>query len=254
MVILNFVVGVSFSPEPTTNGSFAKCWIREGEHFPGDIKMLKRGGSGFANFGLEPYSEYYASQLVSRFTNNYVNYDLRSVGGRICSVCDIFTSEKYGFVPYAAIDTLNAYGINTLLETANKFGILDEIRTMIVVDAVIMNEDRHKNNFGFLVDNDTLDLVSFAPLFDHNLSLLARTMKDDFKDLTKILENKGPRLYDDWFNVAAYVMDSRMRKILINLLDFKFTRHSKYNLPEWRLEALEKIIHQNIEKILSIRI
>ena len=81
MVILNFVVGVSFSPAPTTNGSFAKCWIREGEHFPGDIKMLKRGGSGFANFGLEPYSEYYASQLVSRFTNNYVNYDLRSVGG-----------------------------------------------------------------------------------------------------------------------------------------------------------------------------
>ena len=79
-------------------------------------------------------------------------------------------------------------------------------------------------------------------------------MKDDFKDLTKILENKGPRLYDDWFNVAAYVMDSRMRKILINLLDFKFTQHSKYNLPEWRLEALEKIIHQNIEKILSIRI
>lgn len=72
MVILNFVVGVSFSPEPTTNGSFAKCWIREGEHFPGDIKMLKRGASGFANFGLEPYSEYYASQLVSRFTNNYL--------------------------------------------------------------------------------------------------------------------------------------------------------------------------------------
>lgn len=254
MVILNFVIGVNFSSEPTTDGSFAKCWIREGEHFPGDIKMLKRGGSGFANFGLEPYSEYYASQLVSRFTNNYVNYDLRSIGGRICSVCDIFTSEKCGFVPYAAIDTSNAYGIDTLLETANKFGILDEIRTMIVVDAVIMNEDRHKNNFGFLVDNDSLDLVSFAPLFDHNLSLLARTMEDDFKDLTKILENKGPRLYDDWFNVAAYVMDSRMRKILINLLDFKFTRHSKYNLPEWRLEALEKIIHQNIEKILSIRI
>lgn len=242
------------SPEYGTDGSFAKCWIREGEHFPGDIKMLKRGASGFANFGLEPYSEYYASQLVSKFTDNYVNYDLRSVGGRICSVCDIFTSEKYGFVPYAAIDTSNAYGIDTLLETADKFGILGEIRTMIVADAVIMNEDRHKNNFGFFVDNDTLDLVSFAPLFDHNLSLLARTMKDDFKDLTKILENKGPRLYDDWFNVAAYVMDSRMRKILINLLDFKFTRHSKYNLPEWRLEALEKIIHQNIEKILSIRI
>ena len=59
--------------------------------------MLKRGSSGARNAGLEPYSEYYASQLVSAFTQNYVKYDLRSVDKRICSVCDIFTSEKYGF-------------------------------------------------------------------------------------------------------------------------------------------------------------
>ena len=216
--------------------------------------MLKRGSSGAANAGLEPYSEYYASQLVSKFTDNYVDYGLRSVGGRVCSVCDIFTSEKYGFVPYAAIDTSNRTNFNILLKTANKFGILDEIKTMIVVDAVIMNEDRHKNNFGFYVDNDTLDLVGFAPLFDHNLSLLPYAMEDDFKDIDKYLETKGPRLYDDWFNIAAYVLDSRMRKILIDLLDFKFERHPKYNLPEWRLEALEKLIHRNIEKILSIRI
>ena len=137
---------------------------------------------------------------------------------------------------------------------AEEYKVVSEIKTMIVVDAVIMNEDRHKNNFGFYVDNDSLDLVGFVPLFDYNLSLLPYAMEDDFKDIDKYMEKIGPRLYDNWFNIAAYILDSRMRKILINLLDFKFERHPKSNLPEWRLEALEKLIHRNIEKILSIRI
>lgn len=66
--------------------------------------MLKRGSSGASNAGLEPYSEFYASQLVSKFTSNFVNYDLRTQDNRLCSVCDIFTSEDYGFIPYAAVD------------------------------------------------------------------------------------------------------------------------------------------------------
>lgn len=33
------------SPEFATSGSFAKCWIREGE----DISLLKRGSEGYAN-------------------------------------------------------------------------------------------------------------------------------------------------------------------------------------------------------------
>ena len=91
------------SPEYGTDGSFAKCWIRENNI----IKMLKRGSSGARNAGLEPYSEYYASNVIKHFTDNYVSYDLRTHNNRICSVCDIFTSEDYGFIPYAAIDTGN---------------------------------------------------------------------------------------------------------------------------------------------------
>ena len=41
------------SPEFATSGSFEKCWIREKD----EISLLKRGSSGFANTGFEPYSE-----------------------------------------------------------------------------------------------------------------------------------------------------------------------------------------------------
>ncbi|MCM1287649.1 MAG: hypothetical protein NC240_05015 [Clostridium sp.] len=44
------------SPEFTSEGTFVKCWKRRD-----NIVLLKKGSEGFANSGMEPYSEYYAS-------------------------------------------------------------------------------------------------------------------------------------------------------------------------------------------------
>ncbi len=237
------------SPEYGTDGSFAKCWIREN----GVIRMLKRGSSGAANAGLEPYSEYYASQIIREFTDEYVSYDLRTVNGRVCSVCDIFTSESLGFLPFDSVSTRNT-DIIRVLNKAKEYGLESSFRRMFVIDAVILNEDRHKNNFGFLVENDSQKIAGMAPLFDHNISLLPYAMEDDFEDIDKYLEIKGPRIGSDWIPAAAACLDSGMRKKLIQLSDFKFQKHPKYNLPDWRLEALERIIQQNIKKILQFRL
>ncbi len=234
------------SPEYGTDGSFAKCWIRE----DGIIKLLKRGSSGARNAGLEPYSEYYASQLVKEFTENCVSYDVRTYENRLCSVCDIFTSESFGFLPYAAVDRGNST-ILSVLDKMEKMGFEEEARLMFVVDAVIMNEDRHKNNFGFIVNNETQVIEGMAPLFDHNISLLPYAEEEDFAGIDSYLQEKGPRLGEDWMSVARYCLDSKTRRILINLCDFRFERHKKYNLPEWRLTALEELIRRNIQRILG---
>lgn len=237
------------SPEYGTDGSFAKCWIREGDK----IRLLKRGSSGACNAGLEPYSEYYAGQIIERFTNEYVSYDLRTHGGRICSVCDIFTSEDYGFLPYAAVDTGNST-VASVLRTMVSLGLEEEAKRMFVIDALILNEDRHKNNFGFIVDNRTQEIQGMAPLFDHNISLLPYAMErdGDFSYDGKYFRKKGPEIGDEWIKPAAMCLTSEMRKIVIELADFSFERHHKYNLPESRLEALEKIIRQQTKAVLSI--
>lgn len=235
------------SPEYGTDGSFAKCWIRENYV----IKMLKRGSSGAANAGLEPYSEFYAAQIIREFTNEFVSYDLRSVHQRVCSVCDIFTSESLGYLPFASVAPGNST-IQTVLKKAAEYGLESKFRRMFVIDAVIMNEDRHKNNFGFYIENDSQKIVGMAPLFDHNVSLLPYAMEDDFEDIEKYLILKGPRIGDDWFPIAAACLDRELRKKLIQLADFKFQRHPRYNLPEWRLSALENLIHENIKKILNM--
>lgn len=238
---------VDTSPEYGTDGSFAKCWIREKD----TIKLLKRGSSGARNAGLEPYSEYYASQLVQAFTDDYVSYDLRTKNNHLCSVCEIFTSEQYGFLPYAAIDGNNT-DYRDVLEKMSEFGFREQARLMFIIDAIIINEDRHKNNFGFIVDNDKQEIVTMAPLFDHNIALLPYAEEEDFRQIGQYLSMKGPRLSNNWNGVAASLLDSKTKKVLFNLLDFKFKRHSKYNLPNWRLEALEQLIHHNIQEILTL--
>ena len=241
--------GIEFSttsPEYGTDGSFAKCWIREN----GMIKMLKRGSSGARNAGLEPYSEFYASQVVKEFTDHYVEYGLRSRQGKVYSVCDCFTDEKYGYLPYSAIDR----GNTTIVDILNKFkelGLLERVQTMFIVDALIFNEDRHKNNFGFLVDNDKQEIIDMAPLFDHNISLLPYAEEDDFNHLEKYLSMKGPRIGDDFLIPARYCLTPETRKVLIRLKDFEFTRHPKYNLPEWRLQCLERLIQKTVREILK---
>lgn len=234
------------SPEYGTDGTFAKCWIRENEQ----IKLLKRGSSGARNAGLEPYSEFYASQLIQEFTRDFVNYDLRSRSGRICSVCDIFTSEEFGFLPYASLEPGNSDYLS-VIEKYESMGFGDFARTMFIVDAVILNEDRHKNNFGFLVDNARQEIVAPAPLFDHNIALLPYGEEEDFSKIDEYLDMKGPKLSRDWVRTAVDCMTPNAKRALIHLKGFEFKRHPQYNLPEWRLKALENIINQNIEAILS---
>lgn len=236
------------SPEYGTDGSFAKCWIREN----GTIKMLKRGTSGASNAGLEPYSEYYASQVVGKFTNNFVDYDLRTKDSRICSVCDIFTSEDYGFIPYAALDTGNT-SVQQIMRKMKDLGFEDKVKDMFVLDAIIMNADRHKNNFGFIVDNRTLEIQEMAPLFDHNLALMPYAVEpEELIYGSPYYMEHGPRIGDDWVKIAAMCLTSKTRKILINLHDFSLEKHAKYNLPDWRLEALNKMMQDTIEAILAL--
>ena len=71
------------SPEFATSGSFDKCWTREG----GRIALLKRGSTGFANAGYEPYSEAFASQLLDAAHVDHVPYEVVRFHGKLASRC-----------------------------------------------------------------------------------------------------------------------------------------------------------------------
>lgn len=61
----------------------------------------------------------------------------------------------------------------------------------------------------------------------------------------------GPRIGDNWVNIAVACLTPETRKTLIGLREFAFEKHPKYNLPDWRLEALTAEMHAIIDAILE---
>lgn len=237
----------STSPEFTTGGTFAKCWIREN----GIVKLIKRGSTGAINAGLEPYSEYYASQILKALGIKHVSYGLTSRHNKIASKCNLFTTEDIGLIPYSALSKNG--NIGQVVNYYREKGLYNFVSDMFIADSIMFNEDRHLGNFGFLVDNNTGKIIDTAPLYDHNLSLLCYAMKEDFNNIYNYVRtnNKGPRLGGDFITVAKELMTTEMRKKLINMYGFTLKKHPRYNLPDWRIDQLNKLINKQIELILS---
>lgn len=239
----------STSPEFTSEGSFEKCWIRDKT---GHIQLYKKGTEGFANAGLEPYSEYYSSQLSSIICRSAISYNLHCFKGYLVSSCAIFTDEANGFVPiYKYLDQSKHYRFAEILEFMDKLGFADDFREMIVLDAVILNPDRHFGNFGFIVNNDTFKIKNFAPVFDHNLALVARGMYKSIEEDSAYAKSLGHKIGSDFVSIARAMLTDRTKSILHQLQEFSFKRHKTYNLSAKRLSFLSNLVRSQVSSILS---
>lgn len=236
------------SPEFTSEGSFEKCWIREED----GIYLYKKSSSGFANAGLEAYSEYYSSQLAAMLCNSYVDYDLVKFKGSLVSRCKMFTNENEGFVPiYKYLDDSKNYRITDIEAFLEPYGFEEDFRNMIVLDAVILNPDRHLGNFGFIVDNETYKVLRFAPVFDHNMAMLSRAMKDDLTENSPYIENMGHKINGDFIPVARALATDSMKSKLKDMTDIPLRLHEQYNLPKERTDFLEWIVRRQIREIVG---
>lgn len=236
------------SPEFTSEGSFAKCWIKEEDN----IYLYKKGSYGFANAGLEPYSEYYASELAQIICNDSVSYDLVHYKNELCSKCLLFTSSDEGFVPiYKYLDSSKTYTISDILNFCSKLGFENDYRRMIVLDSIIYNVDRHTGNFGFIINNDTFEIKRFAPVFDHNMSLLCRAMDIDFKDIDAYITLLGHKMGGEFTNVARQITTPAINNVLKSIIEYSLPIHNKYNLPEDRLRSLNLCIKNQIRSIVE---
>ena len=237
-------------PEFTTNGMLPKCWRREN----GIIRLYKGGTSGASNTGNEPYSEFYAAQIADALGINAISYGLSKWQGELCSTCELFTSKDYSFMPIGRL--VSKGGMKAVREYYAALGdeFIAALNDMLVLDAIICNVDRHFGNFGFLVDNRTNKVVAPAPLFDHGNSLFNLAGRDDLvsdKALSDYADTLVPCVYDDFIGTAKQVLSNRHREGLRRLLDFRFKRHSRYNLDSKRLKLIEEQIHKRAKELLK---
>lgn len=239
------------SPELTTNGMLPKAWRMEVE----GIFLYKGGTSGASNTGREPFCEYYASQVAQVMRLNAVHYDLEKWKGITASKCPLFTSRDVSYIPAGRL--IKNGGIQKCLEYYDSLGAEfgRQLRSMLVFDALIYNEDRHFGNFGVLRDNHSGKIIAPAPIFDNGLSLFCFAGKDQLSDADKLAEYAATRTtpYNISFEeVCAEVMGAEQKKQLRRMIGFKFQRHESLNLPEEYLNSIEKVLETRLRRLLAV--
>lgn len=237
------------SPELTTQGMLRKAW----RFIDGDgIYLYKGGTEGAANTGREPYSEYYASQIAETMGLHAVHYDLENWKGILASKCKLFTDIDMSYIPIGRL--VRGGGIKACIDYYTALGedALEELKSMLVFDAVIYNEDRHFGNFGVLRDNHSGKILGAAPIFDNGLSLFNYAMEDDFENLPEYAKTRTNPYNVSYESICREVMGSRQRDQLRRLTNFSFRRHPSINLPEKRLNAIEEQVNRRVRELLSL--
>jgi len=238
------------SPELTTNGALPKAWrFVESD----GITLYKGGTSGAANTGNEPFSEYYACQIAEAMGLDAVHYELENWKGILASTCRLFTSLDVSFVPIGRV--VRTGGLKACLEYYEALGpqAFEAVKSMLVFDAVVCNEDRHFGNFGLLRDTHTGEVLGPAPLFDHGYALFNFAMPGDFADLAAYAKTRAPAYEGTTFEgICRAVIGKPQAAQLRRLIGFTFKRHPAINLPEERLRAIEKFLQARVRELLAL--
>ncbi|SFV55220.1 hypothetical protein MNB_SV-14-843 [hydrothermal vent metagenome] len=243
--------GFISSPEFTTNGMLAKAWRKNPQKRKG-IFLYKSGSKGCANCGKEPYSEFYAYQIAKTIGLDVTPYGLGKWKGEINSICELFSSKDYSFIPIYRL--VNDGGWDAVLAYYQELGdeFYEALVNMIIFDVIILNTDRHFGNFGLLVDNKTNKIVKPAPIFDNGLSLFYDAMDDDLDRIDDFAKTKAMKNAGDFMSFARSVITSKEKKRVRKLIGFKFEKSARYNLSAKRLKTIEAFIQRRINKILEL--
>lgn len=125
------------------------------------------------------------------------------------------------------------------------------LRRMFVLDALILNTDRHLGNFGFLFDNQTMKVKTAAPMFDHNRSLLFDLDEDQLVKPEWYVGKCRLCIGVDFIKTAKGMLTDEIWQELKNLDGFRFVPHPTIELPKGRLEALLDVVERQRRAILE---
>lgn len=153
------VTNQELAQDLSTKGCFPKAWIRRGTEFI----LLKDGGDDAVK------KELIASSLCQCFDFKQVKYKEGFYDGERVTESKIITSKHYSIVSKMAFDI---YAQNHELNVLDEFLRIDRetYYGMNILDYLVGNIDRHPENWGVLVDNQTNEYISLYPIMDFNQS------------------------------------------------------------------------------------
>lgn len=178
-----------------TAGSFLKAYSELG----GIKTYYKLSNYDIINgvTGHECVNEIIVDRLLSILGIEHLKYQLihsnvlindKLIETYICSSNNFKESneDKIALDDYYELDR---YTNESPMDFCIRQGWKNYIYTMLVVDFLILNRDRHGANIEVLRNPDK-HTIRLAPLFDHGMSLLCRCLSDEEVDRFNVIEDK----------------------------------------------------------------
>jgi len=210
------------SPDTSLNGYLKKRWTLNR-----DRRILIKAGS--KPYLQEPFNEVICTKILEKMKINHVPYNLNIINDKPYCLCETFITSDTEFIPASHI--LNSIRkvhedsrYEHFLRCCDNLGItnyISDLDKMITFDFIVVNEDRHFGNFGFIRNANSLEWISFCPLFDNGCSfwyntpsskigIYAESKGFEFNHSKKIQLVKSY----DWFNLDSI---NDMEEIIVDI-------------------------------------
>lgn len=246
------------TPNNTTDGMLKKAWIIDN----GTRYLLK---GGYKNEILQPFNEVLASEICKRLGFNHVEYTLDTYKDMVVSKCPCFITKDTELITcYQIRNNMqrhdNDEDYEDYIKKLEQMGIKDarvQTENMYILDYLIMNEDRHLNNFGIIRDVNTLKWISVAPIFDNGMSLNVPYYNED----EVIIAGEGRLFYEvkPFDEIIKVVKD--IKRIDLSKLDgvvewFDDLLHEYQNITHMsdkRIHLLCVLLNRQINKLKKLQ-
>lgn len=241
------------SPDNTSDGNLKKRWkIINGK------RCLIKGGSN--PFRQQPFNEVIASEIMERLDIPHVPYTVTWNKGAPYSICEDFVDENTDLVTAWRIIQCKKRSNSTsvyhhFIDCCRDLGIRDVIPfldRMLVLDYIIVNEDRHLNNFGALRNAETLEWIGMAPVYDSGSSLgydkVPVQMGSEENVICKPFKNHHDKQIQlvssfDWINF------DRLTDVDQMITDILSAENAKDYMDDHRIQVIARSVRRRIENL-----
>jgi len=239
------------TPELTTVGVLPKYWQRMGIN---DIILCKGGTSGYSNAGYEPYHEVVACIVADKLGVSAIPYHLEKRNDKIVSISKLFTTKQVGLITGSEYldhrSDIPGYKSLQVLFRCMKEDDIDPkgFYEMCFLDYIIENFDRHLNNWGFSVDNQTQRIIGASPIWDNGMSL----DYDKPMDMRERFDFASFNIKYDFVKDCEYTKDfsSRVNRLLVSIKSGILLEQIQSATQEYYPDS---VLHQNTVKFIHER-
>lgn len=239
-----FNINGTFGANASSKGMLYK-WTA---HLNGQLIYIKTGvkyRNTYSN--IQPLTEVLVSQILDSLKVNHVKYYYDTINRNdksydICYSFDFANSSKYITMRELVgnnNDDLYNHLVNNL--NINK----KELDTMIIVDFLINNIDRHLRNFGMLQDEK--GILKFAPLFDHGFALYGNIIDEE-------LELDDPEFLESIDECKPFRISHYEQIELISDISLKINTNEILEIVDSYKDLLKQHRLKCIKHLLKVRI